>query len=257
MNNARGSSSATSKRAKHAKESKLRVVTRNANDALAATDSRKPAKSKPVAKVLAILRQRIASQVLAPGSRLRENELAEELGVSRARIREALGALEERGLVIRIANRGAMVTRLDAKQVFEIFDVRERLEGLCARAAALKAPDGGWADLVELFGAPLEKEVAAGNIRAYLTALIALRERMVKFADNSTAENMLDLVYDKAQVIARRVVMLPERAKRGVELHRQLLAAFTARDADEAERLKRHIIVSARQQVEQYQEFVI
>jgi DNA-binding GntR family transcriptional regulator len=257
MSSTRVSSDIASKRAKRGKQSKLRVVARNANDALPPAEAPKPAENKSAAKVLAILRQRIASHVLAPGSRLRENELAEELGVSRARIREALGALEERGLVVRIANKGAMVTRLDAKQVFEIFDVRERLEGLCARMAAIKAPDNGWADLVELFGEPLEKEVAAGNIRAYLSALIALRERMVKFADNSIAENMLDLVYDKAQVIARRVVILPDRAKRGVELHRQLLAAFVARDADEAERLKRHIIVSAREQVEQYQEFVI
>ena len=236
------------------KYAKLRVVTRNAEPA--STDAKKPPRKKGP-KVLEILRERIASHVLAPGSRLRENELADELGVSRARIREALGALEERGLVIRIANRGAMVTRLDAKQVFEIFDVRERLEALCARAAALNAPAGGWDDLVAYFGQPLEKEIAGGNFIAYLNALIKLRERMIKYADNSIAENMLDLVYDKAQGIARRVVILPGRAQFGLQLHRQLLDAFVARDPDEAERLKRHIIVTAREQVQQYQEFVI
>lgn len=209
------------------------------------------------ADVLEILRQRIASHVLAPGSRLRENELADEFGVSRARIREAFGALEERGLIVRIANQGAMVARLDSKQVFEIFDVREQLEALCAREAALKAPEGGWDDLRTAFGHALEREIAAGNFLAYLNALVALRKRMIEFADNSIAENMLDLVYDKAQVIARRVVILPGRAEFGRKLHLQLLEAFIARDADAAERVKREIITSAREQVRKYQEFIL
>ncbi len=244
------------KRKRQKKFGKLRVVSRNADAVASSNTAVKPPKKKG-ATVLEILRERSASHVLAPGSRLRENDLADELGVSRARIREAFGVLEERGLIIRIANRGAMVTRLDAKQVFEIFDVRERLEALCARAAAINAPDGGWDDLVEHFGERLEKEIAAGNFIAYLNALVRLRERMIHYADNSIAENMLDLVYDKAQGIARRVVILPGRAKLGMQLHRQLLAAFIARDPDEAERVKRHIIVSAREQVKQYQEFVI
>ena len=53
----------------------------------------------------------------------------------RARIREAFSALEQRGLVERIPNRGAVVTRLDLSQVFHIYDLREVLEGLCARLA--------------------------------------------------------------------------------------------------------------------------
>lgn len=217
------------------------------------------AKRKRVAgvDVLEILRQRIASHVLAPGSMLRENVLADEFGVSRARIREAFGALEERGLIVRIANRGAMVTRLDSKQVFEIFDVRIELEALCAREAARKAPDGGWDDLQVSFGEELEKKIAEGNFLAYLDALVALRKRMILFADNSIAENMLDLVYDKAQVIARRVVILPGRAEFGRKLHLQLVAAFMARDPDAAERIKREIITSARETARKYQDFIL
>lgn len=223
------------------------------------TPGQPPLKAKrvPGPDVLDLLRQRIASHVFAPGSRLRENDLADEFGVSRARIREAFGALEERGLIVRIANRGAVVTRLDAKQVFEIFDVRERLEGLCAREAALKAPNGGWDDLVVHFGDTLQEQITAGEFAAYLNALIALRTRMVQFADNSIASNMLDLIYDKAQVIARRVVILPGRVEIGLRLHRQLLDAFVVRRPDEAERVKREIISTARETVRQYQSFIL
>ena len=50
------------------------------------------------------------------------------------------GALAQRGLIQRIPNRGAVVARLDLSQVFEIYDVREMLEGLCERLAVRPAP---------------------------------------------------------------------------------------------------------------------
>ena len=60
-----------------------------------------------------LLRERIARQDIAPGAKLREHELAAEFGVPRTRIREVFGALESRGLIERIPNRGAIVSRLD------------------------------------------------------------------------------------------------------------------------------------------------
>ena len=83
--------------------------------------------------VLDVLRTRIADHDLPPGTKLRESDLAGEFGVSRARIREAFGALEQRGLIERIPNRGAVVTRLDAEQIYGLYDVREVVEALCVR----------------------------------------------------------------------------------------------------------------------------
>lgn len=207
--------------------------------------------------VFDILRQRIASHDLPPGSKLHESQLAAEFKVSRTIIREAFGTLEERGLIIRIPNRGAVVSRLDRKQVYEIFDVREFLEALCARKAAINAPDGAWEDLIQRFGAPLERDLKRGDFSSYLSALIALRERTLAHADCPIVAKMLDLVYDKAQVIARRVVILPGRAELGLRLHRELLQALKTRNADEAESIKRRIISSARDDVRKYEEFVL
>src|SRR6185295_1561468 len=77
--------------------------------------------------VLQVLRHRIARQDIAPGAKLREHELAAEFGVPRTRIREVFGALESRGLIERVPNRGAVVMRLDPDQVFQLYDVREVL----------------------------------------------------------------------------------------------------------------------------------
>src|ERR1044072_9981144 len=94
--------------------------------------SRSPARSAATALV-PVLRERIARHALPPGARLAENDLAREFGVSRAKVRDAFGALEQRGLIQRIPNRGAVVARLDVSQGFEISAVREMLEGLCVR----------------------------------------------------------------------------------------------------------------------------
>lgn len=105
-------------------------------------------------EIVRLLRERIASHDLSPGSKLRENELAKEFGESRTTIREVFTALELRGLIVRIPNRGAVVARLNPDEVFALYDVREVLEALAYRLATQNAPVGAWDDLVERFRNP-------------------------------------------------------------------------------------------------------
>ena len=118
-------------------------------------------KSRPA--LLPALRERIARHALPPGAKLLENDLAREFGVSRAKVRDAFGVLEQRGLIERIPNRGAIVARLDLSQVFEIYAVREMLEGLCVRLAVESAKPQSWQDLVQLFGRQMEAIVKTGG----------------------------------------------------------------------------------------------
>src|SRR5262249_37117678 len=104
----------------------------------------------PAVDVLQVLRDRIARQDIAPGAKLREHELAEEFGVPRARIREVFAALEGRGLIERIPNRGAVVSRLELDQAFNLYDVRAVLEGLCVRQATQNVPNETWQEFVDL-----------------------------------------------------------------------------------------------------------
>lgn len=210
-----------------------------------------------VVDVFGILRERISSHALPPGSRLREQDLASEFDVSRARIREAFGALEQRGLIERIPNRGAVVVRLDPQQMYDLYDVRRVLEAYVARLAAERAPQGAWDDLIERFGAPLEAALASGDFDGYLASLEALHARMLDYAGNSILSDMLDLIGDKTQVISRRVIILPGRAEIGLKMHRRLLAALAKRDADASEAEMRDILSSARDYLEKYQNYVI
>jgi DNA-binding GntR family transcriptional regulator len=81
------------------------------------------------------LRQLIVDGTLAPGERIFENELAEELGISRTPLREALRQLETEGLVHFSARRGAVVAGLSAAEMREEFQIRAALESLAIRLA--------------------------------------------------------------------------------------------------------------------------
>src|SRR3954462_11600855 len=127
------------------------------------------------AALLPALRDRIARHALPPGAKLPENDLAREFGVFRAKVRDAFGVLEQRGLIQRIPNRGSVVARLDLSQVFEIYAVREMLEGLCVRLAVEGRKPQSWQDLAELFGRPMDLIVKRGEFEKYITNLDKLR----------------------------------------------------------------------------------
>lgn len=215
-------------------------------------------KAKPVSaeQVMDALRARIASHDLQPGQRIQEVQVATEFGVSRTRVRDALGMLEQRGLIERIPNRGAVVARLKPKEVFEIFDVREVLEGLAVRLATLNAPPGTWDDMIEKLGPEMAAKIEAGDIESYLEVLDELRERTLHWADSAHISNFMGVVLDKARVIARRVTLLPGRAKEGRELHHRMLLHMARGEADAAERCKREIVQTARACLERYQNLV-
>lgn len=225
--------------------------------------ARRPGRRKAAAAgtaepdILDILRDRIATQAIPPGAKLLEQDLAEEFHVSRARVREVLGALELRGLIRREMNRGAIVAKLELTQVFEIYDVREALEGLCVRLATQNVPPETWDDLIEMFGEPMDRLVEAGDIDAYEQAYSQMRRRVIEAARNPVLVGMLDSIYEKTRTIMRRVLILPGRAAKGLKEHRAVLAAMRRGDADEAERLKRANIRSAIEDLKRYQHYVL
>ena len=207
--------------------------------------------------LLDILRERIARHDLPPGVKLREADLSEEFGVSRARVREILGALEQRGLIERIPNRGAVVLRLTQKEAFDLFNVREMLEALAIRLATEQAPPGTWDELLARFHDPaLEAGLEEGRFHTYIELLEQLRDLMILYADNELLREILENIHDKSRVVARRVIILPHRWQMALEHHRAMVQAMAAGDADEAERIKREIISTAREALRRYQDFI-
>lgn len=207
-------------------------------------------------EVIEGLRRRICSGDLKPGSQLQEQSLAEEFRVSRPRVRDALLALQQRGLVQREKNRSAVVTKLDLKGVFEILQLRENLEGLCARLATENRPPESWQYLVDLFHGPMARYAAAGDIEPYLDEMTKFRADLTAAADNSVLEEMLNILRDRTRTIVDRTTMLPGRLEQGVGELQLVVEAMRRGDAGEAERLRRDNIRSQRAFVERYKNFL-
>ncbi len=209
------------------------------------------------AELLNTLRERIARQEVPPGAKLREQDLAEEFDVPRTLIREVFSALEQRGLIERIPNRGAVVTRLDLSQIFHIYDVREVLEGLCVRQATENTPPESWQDLVELFDGPMVRHVAESDFDAFLAGYELFRRRVVKAAANPVLAEMLDSIWEKTQVLIRRIIILPGRPQQGLQEHSAVLHAMRRGDAAAAENLRRQNMRSAKETLVRYQKYLM
>lgn len=205
------------------------------------------------------LRERISSHAIPPGSKLRESTLAQQYGVSRTKVREALTALELRGLIKRTPNRGAEVVRVDLTQIFEIYDAREAVEGMCIRLATQKAPPERWQKWVDLFakGGLMESYVKDGEIEGYFAKYHQLRREIIEAACNPVLAAMLDSIFEKTWVIMRRVQILPGRIEQALEEHRAFVAAMRAGDAEKAEQLRRENIRSAIETLKRFKTYVI
>ncbi|MSP95895.1 MAG: GntR family transcriptional regulator [Betaproteobacteria bacterium] len=207
--------------------------------------------------MIAALRERIARQEAAPGARLGELELSLEFDVPRTQVREAFSALEQRGLIERIPNKGAIVARLEPAHVLHIYDTREVLEGLCVRLATQNVPNRSWQDLLTLFKGPMQAYVAKADFDAFLAGYAQFRARSIEAARNPVLAQMLDSIYEKTQVLIRRIIILPERARQGLREHVAVLEAMRRGDAQSAERLRRANMRSAKAWLQRYQKYVL
>lgn len=207
--------------------------------------------------IVEILRSRIVEHELPPGSKLRESVLSEEFKVSRPRIREAFGVLEDRGLIERIPNRGAVVTRLEVDEVLALFEVREVLEALAARLATEKTQPDSWTDLLELFGKPIEEAIERGDLDFYVDCVTEFRQRAIVAANNPILAAQLDSLYDRTKVLIRRLVLVPGRALKGMRQHQEVLQAMCDGNAELAEQLKRNNMRSARESFCNYKKYLL
>ena len=199
-------------------------MTRRLDDAM-------PNEKRHVVRILDTLREKIASNELAPGTKLVEQEFARDFGVSRPVIRSAFAVLEQRGLVNRIKNRGAYVAKYDFDQILRLWEIREVLTTMGYQLAARRAPAGGWDGMIEKFGPAMEPVVANKDARAFSDAIIELDNLVVEHAGNEFLEPILEPIIDLTQVVLnRRMMILPGRMELALKHNRQLLHALAARD---------------------------
>ena len=123
------------------------------------------------------LRALIIEGILAPGARLNERELSEQLGLSRTPLREAFRLLAAEGLLLQLPNRGVQVLALSREDVRHAFEVMASLEGLAGELAAARVTDADLDDLKALQG-DLEKAHRRRDLPGYYRVNRAIHDRL-------------------------------------------------------------------------------
>ncbi|MGC3954987.1 MAG: GntR family transcriptional regulator [Propionicimonas sp.] len=186
------------------------------------------------------LRERITSGGFAPGYRLKERDLVEEIGISRVPIREALRGLASEGFVTLTPRRGAVVTTLEPEDLVEIFEVREALEVQEAALAARKATPAEIAMMFEQVTAS-ERGLLDGDRKAVDQANLAFHAVLVQMTHNDLLSKLLEPLQNRLNWLLRQN---PDPRELCVE-HRALAEAIAAHDVAEAQRLAiRHVQTS-------------
>jgi DNA-binding GntR family transcriptional regulator len=202
------------------------------------------------------LKEKIISGALAPEQRLIELAIAAEFGVSRTPVREALKRLAVENLVLADPTRGMVVHAPDAREIEDVFIVREALDGLAAQLAAHRITPSELARLRVVVDA-MDSAIADGRRELVVVANTHFHDVIYSAAGNE----MLERLGRDLREFVRRFTTLPfaspERVHQVLAEHRAIVAALEAHDPVGAEAASRAHLAAAREYVVrmQLQEF--
>jgi DNA-binding GntR family transcriptional regulator len=188
------------------------------------------------------LRDAIWDGRIAVGERVREEEIARNLGVSRTPVREALQRLHQRGLLVFGAGRGLTVASLSQHQVLQLYAMREILEGSAARFAAEHATAPEIAVLWRL-----QKELCKPDhdTMALVTLNRRLHQAIYEAAHNQYLLQTLSVLHDSLALLHSTTFRVPSRRLESDEEHRQIVEAIEQHNPDRAEEAARQHIRQA------------
>lgn len=202
-------------------------------------------------EVAARLRERIYAQDLPPGVPIDEQSLAEEFGISRTPMREALKVLHAEGLVVLEPRRGCFVTELDRQDIDEMFPLMALLEGRCAYEAVRKANDIDIQKIEELHN-ELEKSAAEGDVEKYFDLNCEFHELVQEMAKNKWLERTTKDLRKFLKLMRGRQLYLPGRLQQSLAEHRMLLAAFQSHNYAAAEKIMHDHLINQRTALLEY-----
>jgi DNA-binding GntR family transcriptional regulator len=189
------------------------------------------------------MREAILSGVLEPGERLMEIQLAEEMGVSRTPVREAIRKLELENFVVMIPRKGAYVAGVSHKDVADVFEIRSALEGLAAGLAAERVTDEELEQMEQaLFFRSSEGELDLEQIVKSDTDFHAL---VYKASRNERLIQILANLREQIQRFRSTSLAVPGRNKDAIEEHRMIVEALRNHNVEEAQSLAMSHIVTA------------
>jgi DNA-binding GntR family transcriptional regulator len=179
-------------------------------------------------EVAELLRQRIFSRELEPGSWIDELKIAEEYGISRTPLREALKVLAAEGLVTMKVRRGAYVTEVSDKDLADVYHLLALLESDAAGVVAQRGTD---AELAELQAMHADLEAAIHDRDRFFALNERFHMRVLEIASNRWREQMVADLRKVMKLNRHNSLFKTGRIDESLAEHRAIMAALLARNA--------------------------
>lgn len=195
------------------------------------------------------IREDILAGKYLPNDELREKAIADELGVSRTPVREAIRQLELEGLVTIIPNKGALVVGISKKDIQDIYEIRSKLEGLCARWATRNMTAEQLDELDENIYLS-EFHIQKQHFEQVLELDNRFHENLYRASNSKMLDHVLSDFHHYVERVRKITLSKPKRAEKSIEEHKKILEAIRNRDEQKAEQLANEHIMNTIQNMD-------
>ena len=170
--------------------------------------------------------------------RLDERQLAQDFGISRTPVREAMAQLEREGFVRSVPRRGIYVVRKTKQEVIEMITAWAALESMAARLITQHASDADIAGLRRMF-ATFEDDKLHAKLDEYSEVNINFHQSIIKLSGNQVLIRLAENLFTHMHMIRRQTIGEEDRVDRSIRDHMNIIQALEARDTERAEDLVR------------------
>jgi DNA-binding GntR family transcriptional regulator len=187
--------------------------------------------------------------------RLDERQLAQDFGVSRTPVREAMAQLEREGFVRSVPRRGVYVVRKTKIEVIELITAWAALESMAARLITEKATEEQIASLRKMF-ATFEGGALRAHLDEYSEANIEFHQSIIRLSGNSVLISLAENLFTHMRMIRRKTIVEKDRVEKSIRDHMNIIEALEARDTARAEELVRNHALGLAEHVQKYADYL-
>lgn len=187
--------------------------------------------------------------------RLDERQLAQDFGISRTPVREAMAQLEREGFVRSVPRRGVYIVRKTKKEVIELITAWAALESMAARLITENAIDADIAALRRMF-ATFENGQILAHLDEYSEVNIQFHQAIIQMSGNSVLIQMAENLFTHMRMIRRKTIVEKDRAIKSIRDHMNIIEALEARDTARAEELVRTHALGLADHVAKYADYL-
>lgn len=187
--------------------------------------------------------------------RLDERQIAQDFGVSRTPVREAIAQLEREGFVRSVPRRGVYIVRKTKREVIEIIAAWAALESMAARLTTLNASDAELASLHTMF-TTFENGQLHAKLDEYSEVNIQFHQAIIGISRNGALAELAENLFTHMRMIRRKTIGEKDRADRSIRDHINIIEALEARNTERAEKLVRDHALGLADHVARYADYL-